>query len=229
MGMTKGTWTAVLALLLAAQADAATLLQYGVKEGDAEPYGSRVIVTEHYLRMDGGGGEDDGFVLLDRKAQVIYSVVNSDRTIFEIPARVVEVEAPIPIEITTETVPADQEVPTIAGRTPQRQRLLVNGKPCHEVVAVADLLPDAAAALGEFNRVLAGQKSLALSGTPAGMLDACDLALNIFHPEWPFQFGLPIRQWGGGGRSEVLMDFDAEFAAPPRLFLLPPDYDRFGG
>lgn len=217
---------ALLLGLSAVRADAATMLVYGVKEDGGE-YPSRLIITEQFLRMDGGGGADDGFVLFDRKEGVIYNVTHGDRTILVIPARPLP-QPPMKIVTQTISVEADAGAPTVGGRVPEHRRLLVNSKPCHDVIAANDLLPEAVAVLREFNSVLAGQKGGAVETIPADMLDGCDLAMNVFHPNWVLEFGLPIRQWGAG-RTEMLLDFDPDFAASPRLFLLPPDYERFGG
>lgn len=218
---------ALLLALTAPGANAAALLVYGIAEEGGEPYPSRIVVTGQFLRMDGGG--TDGFVLFDRTARTIYSVSDSDRSIFVIPARPVAAEPPLALEPETVAVPADPAAPTLGGHAPRHRRLLVNGVPCHEVIAAPGLLPEAADALREFSAVLAGQKAQSVGSLPAGMLDACDLAVNVFHAEWPFSFGLPIRQWGAAGRVETLMEFDPAFTAPARLFRLPPDYERFGG
>lgn len=209
-----------------AWAQDATMVMYQVMEEGFEPYSSRLIVTPRHLRMDDGDA-DSSFVLFDRRQNIIYSVTHTDRTVLEIHARPVDIEAPIPLSRTHTRVVTDEPLPAIAGNTPQHYRLSVNGELCYEVVAVDGLMPDVVAALKAFRSVLAGENARILTDVPADMQDPCDLALNTYAPHWSLQFGLPIQEYDTQGKGQLLLDYSSEYPAEAGLFKLPKGYQHF--
>lgn len=216
----------VAMLLWSAAAGAAQMLLFSVTEPEGEPYPSRVIVNDRFVRVDDGVDSGD-FILMERDSGTVYSVVHSDRTLFTIPARPVSGEPPTALNTKTVTVPMGADAPKVAGRQPQHRRLDVNGSACHNVVSV-DLMPDAVAALRQFRRTLAGQRALSLPALPADLQQPCDLTVNVYRPEWPLQFGLPIQEWSAiEKRARALVDYSSDFAADASLFNLPEGYETF--
>lgn len=214
-----------IAPLSAAELESIMLL-YQAQEPGIAPYASRILVTGRFIRMD--DGIDDGdYLIFDRKKRLISSVTHDDRTVFEIPAREVTLESPIPLELRTESVAAGEAVPKVAGKVPQHRRLYVNGSLCYDVVALPGVLEEAVVAMREFRQVLAGEQARVLLRTPADMQEPCDLTLNTFHPEWQLQFGLPLQEWDGKGNRQVLMNFEGDFRVDEKLFELPEGYIHY--
>jgi len=210
-----------------ASAEQAAMLLYQEIEPGIEPYPSRILVTDGYLRMDDGTAQGN-FVLFDRERLRIHSVNHEDRTVFEIPARPVELKSPIPLERRHQRVEPESAPPKVGGRQPEYYRLYVNDKRCYDVVAVPDLLKPAVAALKEFRQVLAGEHARVLPAVPADLHEPCDLALNTFAPTWPLAFGLPIQARVLDGRGRVLVDFRERFEVAQALFELPEGYQVYG-
>ncbi len=202
------------------------VLKYLVQEPGVEAYQSRVLVTAAYMRMD-EGGDSDNFVLFDRKQRTIYSVTHDDETVFVIPERPVAIESPDPIARSDNQLETDASMPTVAGHTLSHHQLLVNAKPCQEVVAARGLLSGAVEAISEFRTVLAGEHARILPSIPADVRDPCDLALNIFAPTWQMSFGLPVQIWNEGGDSQALVDFNPAAQLDETLFVLPEGYKRY--
>jgi hypothetical protein len=219
---------AVAALSISVPAAAqvhSTMLLYQRADAGGPPYASRVLVTPGYMRMD--NGRDDGdFVLFDRKARVIHSVVHSERTVLDIAARKITVEPPMELHVGAERV-ADPKMPAVAGHKPVHYRLTVNGKPCYDVVAVPGLLEDAVAARREYRQVLAGEQATTINGTPADMQDPCDLATNTFAPTRQLDYGLPIQESNTAGFRQSLVDFKPNYRVDERLFTLPEGYTHY--
>ena len=216
-------------VVLSAQAWAAevesVMLMYQAHEPGIPPYGSRILVTERYVRMDDGVDGGD-YLIFDRQSRMISSISHGDRTVFEIPPREITQKPPVALDRRSE----QQEVgkaPKVGGKKPQQHRLFVNDKLCYSVVVVPGVMDDAVQALRDFRQVLAGEHAKALPAIPADMQQPCDLALTTFHSDWQLQFGLPIQEWDEAGSGQLLMDYKQEFKVEEKLFELPEGYKHY--
>lgn len=199
--------------------NAGVLLLYQEHEPGLEPFTTRIIVTEAYLRMDDGAA-GDGFVLLDRSRRVIHSVNASDGSVLTIPWTERPMDPPIPLETGREEL-ALADAPEVAGHRPVHYRYTVNGEGCLDVIAVPGLADDAAAAMGEYREVLASEHRRMLPMVPADQHQGCDLVRNVFDPALGSVRGVPLRQWDDRGYRRTLTDFDLSFQAAPELFRVP--------
>ncbi len=84
---------------------------------------------------------------------------------------------------------------------------------------------EAVEALAEFKLALARIQAQALDATPLSGRSACDLAANVYAADRALQFGLPMHE-RSVGRSQSLVDFDADFDADSALFSLPEGFER---
>ncbi len=205
----------------------AIVLWFREQEGGTDPYTTRVIVTDRWLRMDDGDARGD-FVLLDRRARTVYSVAHGDRSILVVRARPVEARPPVPLRLGMRSEP-QPGAPRIEGRAPVHLRFTVNGETCREVVAVPGLLPEAVAAMRELQRVMAGEHGANLGNTPVDVQRTmlCDLAESVFAPGRYLEHGLPIQEWSADGYRRALVDYARGWEADPALFVLPAGYRRF--
>ena len=216
----------LLFLSLAASAEndrSAQLLVYRVTEPAGEPYISRILVTEDFLRMD-QGQEDDGFILLDRKQEVIYSVNGDDRTILQLDPERGERTLPPGMQLQARIIKG-QEMPTLPGRKTEYWGFYVNGELCRSAVVAPELMPGAVRAYGEYLELLAFQHYATQAEVPAELQDSCDQAVYIFEPLAVLIKGLPLREWGKQGVWE-LIDYREEFKVSSTGFVLPEDFQR---
>lgn len=202
------------------------MLLYQVSEPGLEPYPSRLLVSEDFLRMDDGEATGD-FILFDRKARTIYGVTHGDQTIFVIPPRQLAIESPELIERASAIVAGPEPLPPIGGQTPLQRRLTVNGQGCYNLISVEGLMPEAVAALKDFREVLSGEHKSLLPSLPADMREPCDLALHSFHPGWQLEFGLPVREWDEKGKGQFLIDIQPAYTIDTQWFELPAAYRRY--
>lgn len=202
------------------------MLMFQETEPGIDPYATRVLVNDAYVRMDNGGGHSD-FVLYDRERNTIYSVMHSDRSVLVVQGKPVLGESPIAIEMDADK-DAHPDAPEVSGQQPVQYTLKVNDKACSKVMVVPGLLQEGVVALREFRRALAGQHSENLPKTPKEMLDPCFVAYHIFAPVQHLQYGFPIQQWDTDGVSRALVDYNKSFDTDPALFKLPEGYRRMG-
>lgn len=213
-----GLWSCV-----PAWATEAIRLDYLEHEPGAPGYQARVLITPTFLRQD-FGADDDGYLLFDRTAGVVYSVNADDHSILEVARSGAAIgESPLPLTL-TESSHREADAPLIDGRAPLFTDYRANGELCYQTVSVTGLLPEALAAWREFRGVMAAQRATTLENTPSEFLSACVLANSIFAPLHYLNHGLPIREYSRTGLSRELVGIEPTATVADGLFRLPPDY-----
>lgn len=217
------TLLATLSFSAIAVADDAALLVYKVQDPDAEPYFSRVLVTDDYVRLD-EGLVGQGFTLLNRSEGIIYNVSDEDNSVLLMEARDQKIKKQDTLML-SDAIQSDDEAPKIKGKTVQQVKLFANGDTCGEMVTVPGLLPKAVDAMREFKLVLAKIQAAIQEKQPLDSDSACDLASNIYAAGRAWQYGLPIQE-NAGGRSQSLIDFRESTEIDGKLFEVPAEYTR---
>ena len=217
--------TSIFLLALSAGAAGAptAMLVYQVWEEGVEPYVSRVMVTDDYVRLD-EGVDDGGYTLFDRQQEIIYNVQIEDRSILVMHAEEPASDGSDSL-ILQEQVKVDEGAPKVAGVRPKEVRLLANGELCSEMVVVEGVMENALEGLRELKLSLARIQSATIGATPLDMRTPCDLAANLYAPDRPLSFGLPLHE-RSGGRSQSLVDFSPESEVDEAMFKLPADFSR---
>ena len=202
------------------------MLLFQETEPGVEPYATRVLVNEQFVRMDDGRDGSD-YVLLDRQMQTVYSVSHANRSVLVVHSKPVTGEPPLPLTMDARRSELP-DAPEIEGKRPVQYALLVNDQACSQVMAVPGLLEHGAQGLREFRRALAGQHAENLPKTPVAMLDPCFVAYHVYAPVRHLQYGFPIQQWDREGSGRALVNYQREFEADPQLFSVPDQYQRMG-
>lgn len=204
---------------------ATAMLLYDVNEPGTEPYQSRIIVNDAFIRLD---ENDDGndFVLVDRKQKIVYSVSSDNDAILVVNNHPVEMTAPMEFRLSMDKK-ADDNAPQIDGKDVVQYVFRVNGQACNNAMIAEGLLMNVTEALSEYRHILAGQHASTLKNVPADVRNACDMASHIFHPDRHLQFGLPVQESDYSGYKRSLVDFNDDWAADPKLFILPAAFGRF--
>ena len=204
---------------------ATAMLLYDVIEPGVDPYQSRVIVTDDFIRLDENNDGND-FVLVDRKKQIVYSVSNDNDAILVVNRRPVEIPAPMELKLSVDKN-QDASAPQIDGKNVVHYVFKVNGEACNDAMIAEGLLMNTAQALSEYRHILAGQHASTLESVPADVRNACDMVSHIFHPDRHLQYGLPVQESDYSGYKRSLADFDDDWTANPKLFVLPAEFGRF--
>lgn len=185
----------------------------------------RMLITDGHLRLDGGLAGEEGYVLYDRNARVIYAVSDAARTIRVMPALEVEVPPPLPLELTVRAR-AEPGATAVGPRAGSLVEFLVNGRTCYSAVVVDGLLEPARRAESEYLEAQASRERAELARMPGGMLDACDLGRYVFAPARHLVDGYPVQVQDPAGYRRHLIGFDAAWRADAALFTLPEGYER---
>ena len=201
----------------------ATFLSFSESGPDGDVYPVRMLVNEHYLRIEDGDVRD-GFIVFDRAKRIVYSVSHTDKSTLVLHAEPVKLNPP---KTFSHQVERDGEkLPDVGGRAVMHYRLLTNRERCFEVYAADGLLPEALAALREYHRALAGEQSAMQALVPAGFQSACDLAEYVFLPARHLEFGFPVRQISRAGVMRQLVDFKIGVPVEKGLFDVPVEYKQ---
>ena len=200
-------------------------LLYSVQEPNIEPYESRIIITNDYIRLD-DNDDANHFVLVDRKKEIVYSVSDENNAIFVVKHAPVTITPPIKLVQDTERTP-DKHSPKIDGHDIVHYIFKNNGKACQDALIAEGLMPEATKAISQYRRILAGEHAKTFNITPADQRNECDMAIHIFQPDRYLQFGLPVHERDHTGYQRNLIDFDDNYEVNPALFNLPEGFDRF--
>jgi len=201
------------------------MLLYDVDEPGVDPYQSRMIITEDFIRLDEKNDTND-FVLVDRKKRIVYSVSSDNDAILVVNSAPVKVESPIELKLDMSRTMAEG-APTIDGHILAQYVFIVNNETCQDAMIAEGLLPEATKALSEYRHILSGQHSSTMQHTPADTHNGCDLSMHIFQPDRHLQFGLPINERDRSGYQRSLVDYDDDYEVNTKLFELPGEFGRF--
>lgn len=201
------------------------MLLYNVIEPGVDPYQSRVIVTDDFIRLDENNDGND-FVLVDRKKQIVYSVSNDNDAILVVNRQPVDMPASMDFKLSVDKK-QDASAPQIDGKDVVHYVFKVNGEACNDAMIAEGLLMNTTQALSEYRHILAGQHASTLKTVPADVRNACDMASHIFYPDRHLQYGLPVQESDYSGYKRSLADFDDDWTANPKLFVLPAEFGRF--
>jgi hypothetical protein len=204
----------------------ATLLNFVEFEKSVEPYATRLIVTNKYMRFDDGEGSPD-FVLFDRQKGVIYSVNSEEQTIMAVHQKDIQLDAPYELKLTHVKLDNLKDAPTIAGKQAEHYQFSANDERCYDVIAVPGLMPDVVVALREFSELLASDSKVTFNTLPADLQKPCDISMNTFAPGRHLEFGFPIQEWSMQGSGRSLLDYQLDYQPDQVLFVLPEGYRQF--
>ena len=167
------------------------------------------------------------YILFNRAERTIYNVTTSDKTIFVIHDKPLNIKPPIEINYREESQPSGA-IPKIEDRQATHYRFYANDKHCYDSVVLGDdFMPDVLVAMRDFRQVLANEHATTVNNIPKDVLDACDLSVNVFYPNKHMEHGLPIREWDRHGYQRFLKDYRTDIVVPKSIFELPKDYKRY--
>lgn len=203
----------------------ATILYFEEVEQGTDPYGSRMLINNDFLRLDDGHDNSD-FILYNRNERVIYSVAHGEQNIFQINYHPVEIEPPYELTL-VDDVREDASAPMIGSEKPEHHVYMVNSQRCFDAVLVTGVLDEEARALGEYLEILAGEQARNLFKTPVEFQDPCMLSNLIFNAGKHLEHGFPIQEASNTGYARYLVDYRKGIETDPALFELPAHYGRF--
>ena len=206
------------------------LVLFMEQENGVEPFQTRMIISKKFIRID-DGKSSDSFVLFDRTKKIVYSTIPDERRVMAIHEKKIKkgqvFEPPFPLIHSVKEMPEMKDAPEIDGEIANHYQLITNDKICYDVVAIKGLMPHVVKALTEFNMHMATDSRVTFNNIPADLHEACDMTLTTFKPARQFEFGFPIQEWGKQDYSRTLVDYDVDYKADPKLFVLPVDYQHY--
>ena len=203
-----------------------TLLIFSEREAGSTPFTTRIFVNSEYIHMSDSLSPAD-FMLFNRAERTIYNVTRDEKTILVIRDRPHNVKPAIEINYEEKSQPSSA-IPKVDGRQATHYQYLANGKRCYDAVVLGgDFMPDVVSALREFRQVLANEHASTVNNMPREIMDACDMAVNVFYATKHMNHGLPIREWNTKGYQRFLKDYRENLAAPDSTFELPKDYEQY--
>lgn len=225
------TFAALITLSSCAQKEQSDILVlFTEQEEGVEPFQTRMIINKNFLRID-DGNSSNSFVLFDRVKKVVYSTNPDEKRTMAVHEKRLKkgevFEPPFKLSHSTKEMPKMDGAPTIKGEEAKHYQLITNDKICYDVVTIKGLMPNAVKALIEFHKHMATDSIVTFNNMPADMHDACDMTATTFEPTRQYELGFPIQEWGKREYSRSLVDYDENYKADPKLFVLPVGYKSY--
>lgn len=192
-------------------------------EPGLEPYTTRVLVNQRYLRLDDGDDEGD-FTLFDRVKGEIHNYNRGERSEILI-QRGAEVDLDVKIRFSIQRK-ALTDAPRINNLTAIEHRFTAQGELCKSSVNFAGLLPDVVRALRQYQYVLMQQNRKTFEEIPEQVKTPCYLANNYLYQDAYLKAGFPVHVVDEQGREQRLLEF-ATVKKPSSVFEPLRDYRVF--
>jgi len=208
-----------------AETVSATMLSFQEMEQGMEPYLTRMLVTDKYIRIDQGDGSE-GYVLFDRENKRIYSVLHDSEQILVVDPIKPLSATPGDLKL-REEVMEDKDMPLVGGIQPKHYQFYANDTLCYHVIAIDGFLPEVARALISYQTVLAAQQEETIDTTPVELQTPCYRANYVYAAIRYVSKGFPFEQWDIEGYRRSLVDYEEGKKVDRRLFALPDGYGFF--
>lgn len=192
------------------------------EEQGLDPYQTRVMLNDDFMRFDDGEGAAD-YLIFDRHKKIIYNVNSEQKTVMMLEEKDTQLEPPFALKHEVKTLQTANDAPSIAGITPVHYQYLTNDELCLDVISVDGLMPDALVALRDFQEILASDSKVTFGAIPADLHDPCEISLSTFAPVRHMQHGFPLQEWKPGYKRS-LIDYNENYTIPAGSFDLPKDY-----
>lgn len=207
-----------------------TLILFLEQESGVEPYQTRMIVSEKFVRVDDGEGAKS-FILFDRNKKIVYSINPDEKTVMAVHEKKLKkgevFEPPFKLTHSVKEMPEMKDAPTINGESAKHYQLITNDKICYDIVAIKNLMPHVVKALKEFHTHMASDSVVTFSNIPEELHEACDITSTTFKPARQFDFGFPIQEWGNNDYTRSLVDYNDDYKVDPKLFVFPEGYQHY--
>jgi hypothetical protein len=207
--------------------DYGVLLTYSERERAGTPlFKSQMYVNKNFLYINDERAPND-FLLFNRSNKTIYSVTHGNKTVFVIKPKEVKGAPPITIDYVAKSQPSSA-IPKVSGRVATHYQYTANGNQCYDAVTLEEsFLKEVVAVLKEYRQVLAGEHASTVHSMPMDTHDACDLALNVYHPSQHLSTGLPMREWDQKGYLKFMVNYQLNYKMDVARFEIPKDYNEF--
>ena len=192
-------------------------------EPGIDPYKSRLLLNESFLRLD--DGEDQGdFILFDRKSHEIHSFNHADRSHL-----VMKSLPPVKLEFTVDFKVEKKKLldaPKVQGVVPQQHLYFADNQLCKTSFNAKGLLPELTQVLIDYEQAIVEQNKQTLSQIPASVRSSCYMANNYLHASYYLQDGFPLLVVDDQGRQKKLLSFD-QVKKHPSIMQQPDGYSIY--
>ncbi len=221
-------WLCVLLLLgggaLQAQAPSTiTEVIFEEIEPGIEPYYSRLLLNERFLRLDDGRDQGD-FVLFNLDTHEIHSFNHEERS--HLMMRPLEPK-PLDFELDFKVVKSElADAPRVNNLSPLQQLFFADAQLCKRSINVAGFLPQLTRALIDYEQAIVAQNIQTFDQVPASVRSACYVANNYLQASAYLEVGFPLFVIDDQQRQKKLISF-RRIEKSDALFEQPADYSLY--
>jgi len=201
-------------------------LSYQEQEAGIEPYETRYIITDRYLRIN-DLSDKEGFILYDDKTRTIYSVSHfNHRTLVMKNSDYKKIDLDKLVNTSYQSL---VDAPAISGQPVYRYRVSSRGQGgevCADIQLAEALLPKITRVLQRYKEVVAANQVMNLHKTPDEFKTPCYIADQVYDAGEYYSKGLPILEWHSNNTQKALLNYE-KVEVSPDIFVDPQDYEKF--
>ena len=179
---------------------------FSESEPGIEPYTTRLLLGEQYLRLD-DGSDDSDYLLFDLNTRDIHSFSHEDETHLVIksgPAQ--KVDFKIDFQIQQQTL---DDAPKIGGIVPAQHRFYADSCQCRESINVKGMLPGITQAMIDYEQALVVQNQQTFERVPNSLKTSCYMANNFLYASAYLEQGFPMLVSDYLGKRKQLISYAA--------------------
>lgn len=202
-------------------------LMYKEEEPGIEPYISRIVIDDRYLRID-DLSDDSGYILYDDEIGKIYSVSHYDKSIL-----VISSAATAEPEMSDKLVTSDKlldQAPKVAGKPVHDYRVELKDESfqemCTNIQYAAGLMQEAGEMMHAYQTAMVANQVSSLQQTPVEFQTPCMISDQIYFDGSIYSKGLPLMEWRSNGKKRLLQSFKRK-APEEGVFTFPEGYRQF--
>ncbi|GMQ96717.1 MAG: hypothetical protein BMS9Abin15_0393 [Gammaproteobacteria bacterium] len=202
----------------------ATIVYFVETEPDIDPYPTRMIFSDGFLRID-DGEDDTGYILFDQSLEKIYSVFHMEKRVIVITKPEQPVVVPDTLKLTDSLKQLD-DAPLVNGVQPLHYTFYSNDKQCYDTIVVPGMLDMEKKMLQNYQSVLSAMQVNTLERTPQELQSPCFLGNYIYGAARHYAHGFPIEEWSDTGKRRSLAKVDTGAEVDSSMFAVPEQYSQ---
>ena len=173
-------------------------------EPGIEPFKSRLLLGEFFLRLDDDDDQGD-FLLFDRKTHEVHSFNHEEKShLIMKPLTAKAMDFKVDFKVEQNKL---QGAPKVNGTSAVQHLFYADGQLCKKSINVPDFFPEVTLTLIDYEQAIVQQNNQTLSRIPNNVRSSCYMANNYLHASDYLKVGFPLFVSDDQGRQKKLLGF----------------------
>ncbi|MCK5663130.1 MAG: hypothetical protein KAI17_06570 [Thiotrichaceae bacterium] len=192
-------------------------------EPGIEPFKSRLLLGEFFLRLDDGDDQGD-FLLFEGKTHEVHSFNHEEQShLIMKPLTAKALDFTVDFKVKQEKL---LDAPKVNGTSAVQHLFFADGNLCKKSINVSGFLPEVTQVLIDYGQAIVQQNSQTLSRIPNNVRSSCYMANNYLFASDYLKVGFPLFVSDDQGRQKKLLGF-RQLKKHRSIMFQPPGYSVY--